>query len=835
MKGRNIALIATLMLQALALQAEDYSVASPDGRFEATVSLTDGMLSYNVKKEGTIIVKDSPLGLTLATEDLTQGLSFVSVATEEVDDPYWLPIGKQTSYRDHCNTLSLVTSKGTWRQTVQFRLYDDGFAFRYVLPKYGTHYTASLTGESSRLRFSNFKYCLGCCFASNVQSPNYPYEGTYTRYNTWSALTSEGDARFNTPALVSNGKDYMLVSEADNRGIFCTSLLKAESSTGEFSYSWTGKSKDYAVEKEQRMSISLPAYTPWRMVVCGSLATVFETTMTENLCPPSTETDLSWIKPGRSAWYWGGSDGNKEEIRKEYGGLKEGELAYADLAAEMGWEYTLIDGGWSPSWVKEVVMHANANGVEALLWQNANLSNCQDFSLSNMENTLKQWQRWGIKGIKVDFWEDDSRETMERMEKLLKLAGKYRMLVNFHGCTRPSGLRRTYPYLMTQEGIYGGEQNFWASDKITATHHINLLFTRNVVGAADYTPGDFAHWYGALLTRQSIGHHMALLTAFESGITHIAESPGNLRYFLGRDIMKRLPTVWDESHLLEGSVQQYATVARRNGQDWWVSGISVPARTCRIKLDFLDEGTDYTAYIYRDGNCRSELKFQKMAVAKGQTLSLKELNEGGFLMQISPDPYLDTPQERTTYEAEATANTLNGNGNRNTYNTLHASAGGYITNLGLGNMLRFNNVKADVEGDYILTLYYITCDTRMAKLLVNGEQVGDTITFHGNSSITNTYNPEGMSWKYVPVHLKAGTNTVTIQSYTDLWAPNFDRITVHPLPSTVTGINAPQGSTAQGTDSSPRADNATYDLSGRRVKGNAKGGIVIKGGRKYVE
>lgn len=820
-------LLAAVITLPGAARADEFRVSSPNGKITATVTLDEGQLSYTVHKDGRLLVAPSPLGLKTTNVDLTQGLNLVSSDTAVIDDPYTLPVGKQSQYRDHCHMLSVVTERSSLRQTVQFRLYDDGFAFRYVIPKSRSLSRVVLTEEASRIRMANFSNSLACKFIGNIQSPNYPYEGHYDLYTTWSALLQAGDRRFNAPTLASDGQDYLLLSEADNRGIFCSSFVKAENRKGEFSFAWTGEVKDYAEDKKQSIICALPAYTPWRMVVAGDLATVFGTTMTENLCPPTVIDDMSWIKPGVAAWYWGGSDGNKTDIQKVYGGIREGEYDHADFAAEMGWPYTLIDGGWSAEWVPSLVKHAQEKGVECLLWQTAKLSDSQDFSNGNMEKTLKQWADWGIKGIKIDFWEDDSHETMIRMENLLKLCGKYQMLVNLHGCTRPSGLRRTYPYLMTQEGICGGETNFWWPSNITGAHHINIIFTRNVVGAADYTPGDFASFYGSILTGQSMGHHMALLTAFESGITHIAECPENLRHFLGKDIMKRLPTVWDESRLLEGKLLKYATIARRSGEDWWVSGLCTDARNCKLTFDFLEEGRTYTAYIYRDGNCRSDLKFNKVQVKKGSSLNIKELSEGGFLVQVSPRADLDSPVERVTYEAESTVNTLTGDARRDTYSPLHASAGGYVTYVGIGSMLQFNNVVADHDGEYMLTIYYITQDKRNAKLLVNGEVLCDPLVFNGNDDMTHTYSPEGMGWKMVPVRLKAGRNTITLQSYADGWAPNFDRITLHPLAaSTPDGVGsvAPAVKVESG---------AIYDLTGMQLKSVPDSGIYVRGGKKY--
>ena len=820
-------LLAAVITLPGAARADEFRVSSPNGKITATVTLDEGQLSYTVHKDGHLLVTPSPLGLKTTNVDLTQGLSLVSSDTVVIDNPYSLPVGKQSQYRDHCHMLSVVTERSSLRQTVQFRLYDDGFAFRYVIPKSRSLSRVVLTEEASRICLANFSNSLACKFSGNIQSPNYPYEGHYDLYTTWSALLQAGDRRFNAPTLASDGQDYLLLSEADNRGIFCSSFVKAENRKGEFSFAWTGEVKDYAEDKKQSVICALPAYTPWRMVVAGDLATVFETTMTENLCPPTVIDDMSWIKPGVSAWYWGGSDGNKTDIQKVYGGIREGEYDHADFAAEMGWPYTLIDGGWSAEWVPSLVKHAQEKGVECLLWQTAKLSDSDAFSNGNMEKTLKQWADWGIKGIKIDFWEDDSHETMIRMENLLKLCGKYKMMVNYHGCTRPSGLRRTYPYLMTQEGICGGETNFWWPSNITGAHHLDIIFTRNVVGAADYTPGDFASFYGSILTGQSMGHHMALLTAFESGITHIAECPENLRHFLGKDIMKRLPTVWDESRLLEGKLLKYATIARRSGEDWWVSGLCTDARNCKLTFDFLEEGRTYTAYIYRDGTCRSDLKFNKVQVKKGSSLNIKELSEGGFLVQVSPRADLDTPVERVTYEAESTVNTLTGDARCATYSPLHASAGGYVTYVGKGSMLQFNNVVADHDGEYMLTIYYITQDKRNAKLLVNGEVLCDPLVFNGNDDMTHTYSPEGMGWKMVPVRLKAGRNTITLQSYADGWAPNFDRITLHPLAaSTPDGVGsvAPAVKVESG---------AIYDLTGMQLKSVPGSGIYVRGGKKY--
>ena len=170
-------LLAAVITLPGAARADEFRVSSPNGKITATVTLDEGQLSYTVHKDGRLLVAPSPLGLKTTNVDLTQGLNLVSSDTAVIDDPYTLPVGKQSQYRDHCHMLSVVTERSSLRQTVQFRLYDDGFAFRYVIPKSRSLSRVVLTEEASRIRMANFSNSLACKFIGNIQSPNYPYEG----------------------------------------------------------------------------------------------------------------------------------------------------------------------------------------------------------------------------------------------------------------------------------------------------------------------------------------------------------------------------------------------------------------------------------------------------------------------------------------------------------------------------------------------------------------------------------------------------------------------------------------------------------------------------------
>lgn len=779
---KNLCLLSVLLLNPLASAADDYEVVSPNGNISALLHFEEGRMSYSVKKGDKMLVERSPLGLTTNQADFSAGgLEYVSHNVAALDETYTLTTGKRRECRNNFSQLTFTVRhvKAAWNLSVLFRLYDDGFAFRYVLPKKGSLNRIQITDEASRIKVKGFKYCLGCRFnhPDDYYHPNIPYESNYGRY-AWTDLQGHGhDARLNAPALVSAGLDYLLITEAANVGTYSTALLRAESAEGEFSFAYSGDTKDMNTDKIHSLTVELPMKTPWRMAIVGGLSDVFESVMTENLNAPNTLKDTTWIRPGWVSWDWGGVEGGS------YGPSRvQCDREYIDLAVEMGWPYVLVDGGWRHEHMPDIMSYANAKGVDVLLWQTADLSDSQQFSYSNMAKTLDEWKAWGVKGVKIDFWEDDSRTTMDRMELLLKLCAERKMLVNFHGCTRPSGLRRTYPHLMTQEGIMGGEQNFWNNKYMTAEHHINLFFTRNVVGAADYTPGDMLDQAGTLINKTSVAHRMGLLVGFESGLQHVAESPEDLRYFEGRDIMKRIPAVWDESRLLEGNVTQYASIARRNGEDWWIAGATVPARYSRIKLDFLVPDKEYTAYIYRDGACRSDMTFESRTVDSNTTLSIRQILCGGYLVQITPKADLSVPAARETYEAEAAGNTMSSGVTVNNVDATYASGGKQVNNLGLGRLLTFNGIKATHgKGQYVLSFYYITADNRDAEILLNGKSHG-TVTFKGNHKRVNTFGPEGMGLYRMVVDLQEGDkNQLTIKAPKEGWSPNFDRITLTPL------------------------------------------------------
>lgn len=757
-------------------------VWSPDGKILLVSIVENGKPYYMVMSNNEWVINKSPLGLVSETADYTQNLTYISSEKREINETYTLPSGKTSTYVNNSRELTLHTQTSAGQPfDIIFRVSNDGVAFRYAIPNQDGKTSIVINDEASAVYPSDYKYILGQKFASRRSGPNFPYEsyygkhGVYGEYTNWTeAVTDENEPRFNSPIMIGSGNQHILISEAENVGTYSLSLLKAyQSPTGCIMWQHAGDSyQTNKADGKMRLTVKLPLETPWRTLQIGDLSTIFASTMQENLCKPTEMTDLSWIEPGVVSWDWGGNDGASYKPLTRY----EADKKYIDMAASMGWKYVLIDGGWNENDIQNTVNYAESKGIKVILWMTAKLTESTQFSTENMEGTLRNWKQWGIVGVKIDFWEDDSRETMERMELLLKLTAKYQMNVNFHGCTRPSGLRRTYPHLLSYEGILGGENNFWEAEKyMIPSHNINSVLTRNVIGSADYTPVDFAMITGRLHQRYSFAHNLGLSVAIENGLLHVCESYKNLLPYGPSVILKRVPVAWDESRLLEGKVSQYVTIARRKGSDWWLVGLTVSPRTASIDLStLLTSGKTYTAYIYRDGDTRNKILVEKQTVSSTSTLSIDERDGGGFLVQISENANLEMPIEEVTYEAESSANELTGL-SVDADNALYASGGKKVGNIGMGRQIVFKNINVSTDGFYTVTIYYTANENRQASYAVNGKNIG-SIEFPGHGM--SGYSMENGSIIRRDVAFKAGNNTFSIIAPSGGWSPDIDRITV---------------------------------------------------------
>jgi alpha-glucosidase len=370
---------------------------------------------------------------------------------------------------------------------------------------------------------------------------------------------------------------------------------------------------------DEAVAASTPKATPWRIVLVGSRPgeLIENSDLVLNLSAPCALADTSWIQPGRAAWdWWSGSFARNVDFKP---GMNTATmLHYVDFAARHKLEYMLVDAGWYPEQdythpvdilhhtaetdVPRIIEYAKAKGLKVLLWV---FWGALD---KHLDEALALYKQWGAAGVKVDFMNRDDQEMVNFYERVVRKAAEYKMTVDFHGAYKPTGLRRTYPNLLTREGVMGQEYSKW-SDRITPQHDVTLPFTRMLAGPLDYTPGGFRNatreQFKARdlepMTQGTRAHELAKYVVFESPLVMVSDHPEAYEGQPGFEFIEKVPTVWDDTKVLSGEPGQFVTIARQKETDWFMGSMTNwDARDLEIPLSFLGSG-DYEAQIFADG------------------------------------------------------------------------------------------------------------------------------------------------------------------------------------------------------------------------------------------
>ena len=395
-----------------------------------------------------------------------------------------------------------------------------------------------------------------------------------------------------------------------------------------------------------------PHNSPWRTFIIGRQpCELIQSDLVLNLSTPSKLADTSWVKPGLSSWnWWSGSS------RMNTASLKQ----FIDLAADMNWEYALIDAGWSAGQsnilevspnvdMPELVRYAKEKNVRLWVWAH--------WTAADRNDTYKQafplYEKWGIVGVKIDFMDRDDQWMVNWYEKIAKTAAESHVMVNFHGAHKPAGLNRTWPNQITREGVQGNEYNKFGGDKESPEHKATLPFTRVLAGPGEYTPGGFLNRQPSQF-RQSNNNPMvqgtrtselAMFILIESPVACACDSPAHYKdqdgkYQPGMDFLKGLPTVWDETRSLAGEVGKYVVEVRRSGKSWYLAAITDRnARQLSVPLKFLGAG-DWKVTLWEDApdsdqNAEHLVKNER-TVRPADTLPLKLAPSGGTVAIFSP-------------------------------------------------------------------------------------------------------------------------------------------------------------------------------------------------------
>jgi hypothetical protein len=646
----GLALTALGLLFPVQAQADAWPVPSPNGKVVLTLR-TEGeparaRLVYEVTCDGEAILNASPLGIARRDASFVEGLAIVSAgAVEAHDSTYTMLHGKRKQVRDHYNerTIRFQNRDGAPVEVIA-RAYDDGVAFRYRFPNASpTAHTVIEENTSFQLPPDSRVWAMPFD-RPDVYNPAYE---SYWQDAIPAGTASHTKAGWTFPLLFrTRANQYGLISEAGLDGSYCGSRLATQAPGGLYRLRFPEPGEGNGTG-EVEPSHTLPWATPWRVIVVGtSPGVMVETSLIDNLSPPSifeaSGADASWIKPGRVAWSWLFDPDSPQDATKQ----KE----FIDLAAAMGWEHLLVDANWDImkfGTIHDVIAHAKSKNVGVMLWFNSggphNVVTERPRGMMDQKRVrryeLERLAKWGVKGVKIDFFQSDKQNVIQLYHDILRDAADFKIMVNFHGCTLPRGWSRTYPHLMSMEAMRG-EENYQFEPKFPSyapRHNATLPFTRNAVGPMDYTPVMFADNKNPLVVTP--GHEIALPVVFESGLLHFAGGPAE--YLSLPDAPKRflqaVPVAWDETRFLTGEPGKFAVIARRSGTTWYIGGINGEGQSREVEIDTKPLGPGpWEAELIEDAATGRSLTSRDAALTSGQPIRLNMRPNGGFAATLRP-------------------------------------------------------------------------------------------------------------------------------------------------------------------------------------------------------
>lgn len=634
MKNQILQFISLLFFIGCTPNKTDFTLTNNNVEVQI-LQVDNNQLAYLIKKDGQVVIDTSLLGITV--NEKTLGANSKIKLLESTVEEFEYPILGVKSIAHHRANISKfqVEDKDGYKWFLEFQVSQEGVAYRYIVP-----------GENGQIVFGEL---------SSFKFPDKTKVWYFERNNDWKLKSHAGEWHSadvsNMPIVSKMGpvQGLTLTCELPNGSY----ALLAEAAL--FNYSGMrleaiGKNSFQANfhEGENGFEIEDEIITPWRCILLADdLNSLVNNTLVASLNPKPDEnlfTDVSWIKPGKAAWYWWSGKFASFENEKNT----------VDNAEKLGFEFTMVDEGWE-LWENKwktttgLCSYAKDKGVGIFLWKHSKEINFPENDYAVMAGFLDSVKQTGAVGVKVDFMNGESKSLIDFDEALLKLAAERELMVNFHGCQQSSGEYRTYPNEVTREGIRGVELNNMGEGPLPASHNAALPFTRFVTGHADYTPIAFT-----APGETTWAHQLATLICFYSPFQCIAENPEYLlnekRVQPALEFIKNVPSVWDETIVLsESKIGELAILARRKGNDWYL-GVLNGGDTKQLQIDckFLGDG-NYSSEIFLDDttaepvnlegiSSRANLSLGKTAIPfkkeeticdKNKTLTLDLATNGG--------------------------------------------------------------------------------------------------------------------------------------------------------------------------------------------------------------
>ena len=637
----RIAMAVFAVASVTMVSAEEYNVASPDGRIAVSISDDGGRLRYETCLDGVQMLQPSALGLLTTVGDFGSGLHVVGEESRSVSETYTMRNTKASHVYYCANELTLKVKNAAGQQfSVQFRVSNRDVAFRYLLERQGKD------GDTKRTRvlreLSAFNPVGGTkTFLCPQIGPETGWEQTKPSYEERYLLDQEMNVRsqfglgytfpclFRVPSSLNAQRStlnnyWMLISETGVTSQYCGSHLSDYTAGEGYSIAFPHEGENNATGSVEP-SVTLPSATPWRTITMGStLAPIVETTVAYDLVSPLYQPSIAY-KGGRYTWSW--------LVWQDESINYDDQVQFIDLASKMGFEYTLVDNWWDErigrDRIAELSRYAQERGVSLMLWYNSNGSendapqtprDCMSTSIARHREMA--WLRSiGVKGIKVDFFGGDKQQTMQLYEDILADANLYGIQVIFHGCTLPRGWERMYPNFVASEAVLASENVFFnpyhaQNEGVELTLH---PFIRNAVASMD--------WGGVIMNKylsrdNKSRHRRATSDMFEiataitnqSEVNCIAMQPNNLGELpaIELELLRDMPTQWDETRFIDGYPGRYVVMARRHADRWYIAALNGTGEPLSLDLSLpMLDGTAFT--LYTDGKQKA---YDAMKTAK---------------------------------------------------------------------------------------------------------------------------------------------------------------------------------------------------------------------------
>lgn len=624
--------------------AENYTVNSPDSRITVNVE-TGTNTTYSVTFHGKVILNPSPISMTFDNGTVIGRNMEVKKVERFTQNQVLKPVVRQKSEQiiDHYNEMVLDAD----RYKLYFRVYNDGLAYRFH-----TDFPDSLKVLNEEVTY---------CFPEDYNTL-FPEERSMLSAQQPlfkpMKLSEIGTDRFcSTPILIKVDENARIfISESDLEsypGMFLRKQGKNELA-GKFA---AVSLEDYKTDDRQIFPTKRADYIarvngtrnyPWRaMIVAENDANLITNQLIYKLAPEA-EGDYSWVRPGKIAWDWYNAL-ILTGVDFKCGINNDTYKYYIDFASKYGIEYVVIDDGWSEAWdvtktipeinMEELVAYGKKKNVDLILWVS-----WAPFR-EKIDEAFDKFSQWGIKGIKMDFMNRDDQEMVDFYYEVARKAAAHKMLVDFHGAYKPTGWLRTFPNVLTSEGVAGLENHKWGSF-VTPKHNVTLSFTRMVAGPMDYTPGaminfhekDHKIWFNLPASVGTRCHQLGMYVVYESPLQMLADSPSNYyREPVCMEFLSQVPVVWDETRVLKASVGEYVIVARRHGDAWYIGGMAgEKGKKFEIDLDFIKGNKTLTYWedgVNVDMNA-NDVARRTRKVKQGDKITITMYDGGGYAAVI---------------------------------------------------------------------------------------------------------------------------------------------------------------------------------------------------------